>query len=181
MINNNWQLGTKALQGCCVAIDFVARAKSGILSNTPKRTVQGDTRGDEERGFIGKGCWARGSGVKEPRKTALPHGPQSHVLCCWHQFPGCLWPVTLTQGPSWWCARHSAHRDSSEEDSRRLVGYMGWSFLSPLTFPGFFQLMVTFQFHNPYQDLLFKITHTSGYHGAWSRQAIFPLNSQCFP
>ena len=38
----------------------------------------------QERGFIGKGCWARGSGVKEPRKTALPHGPQSHVLCCWH-------------------------------------------------------------------------------------------------
>ena len=40
-------------------------------------------------------------------------------------------PITLTQGPSWWCAQHSAKMDSSEKDSEKLAGRMGWSLLSP--------------------------------------------------
>jgi len=44
---------------------------------------------------------------------------------------GHLWPITLTQGPSWWCAQHSAKMDSSEKDSEKLAGRMGWSLLSP--------------------------------------------------
>ena len=45
------------MQGCCVAIDFVARAKNELLSNIPKRIVQGDTHGEKaRRDFIGKGC-----------------------------------------------------------------------------------------------------------------------------
>ena len=43
----------------------------------------------------------------------------------------CFWPVILTQGPFWWCTHQSAKMDSSEKDSGRLVGQMGWSLLSP--------------------------------------------------
>ena len=50
-------------------------------------------------------------------------------------YPGCLWPIILTQDPSWW---RSAKMDFSEEDSGRLVGHMDWHLL--LTFPEFFQL-----------------------------------------
>jgi len=43
-------------------------------------------------------------------------------------------PITLTQGPSWWCALHSAKRYSSEKESGRLAGHMDWSLLSPFDF-----------------------------------------------
>ena len=44
---------------------------------------------------------------------------------------GRLWPITLTQGPSWWRAQHSAKMDSSEKDSGKLAGCVGRSLLSP--------------------------------------------------
>ena len=71
------------------------------------------------------------SSVRETRRTALPCGSQSWVLWCWVYFPGCLWPITLTQGPSWRCAHCSAKMDSREKDLGRLVGHMGWSLFSP--------------------------------------------------
>ena len=44
---------------------------------------------------------------------------------------GCLWPMILTQAPSWWRTHRSAEMDSSQEDSGRLVGCMDWHLLSP--------------------------------------------------
>ena len=44
---------------------------------------------------------------------------------------GFLWPIILTQGPSWWCTHHSAKVGSSEKDSEGLVGHMDWRLLSP--------------------------------------------------
>lgn len=39
---------------------------------------------------------------------------------------GCLWPVALNQGPSWWQVHRSAKMDSSEAGSGRLAGQMDW-------------------------------------------------------
>ena len=48
--------------------------ETGPLSNTWKWIVQGDTCADKARDFIGKGHWVESSRVREPRRTALPHG-----------------------------------------------------------------------------------------------------------
>ena len=39
--------------------------------------------------FLGKGTRVESSGVREPRRTALPCGPRSWVLWAWDSFPGC--------------------------------------------------------------------------------------------
>ena len=44
---------------------------SGLLINTQKWIVQGDTHTDKARGFIGKGLPGIGR-VREPRRPALP-------------------------------------------------------------------------------------------------------------
>ena len=48
--------------------------ETGLLSNTQKWIVQGDTCADKARDFIGKGTQVENSRVREPRRTALPHG-----------------------------------------------------------------------------------------------------------
>ena len=40
--------------------------------------------------LLGKGTWVESRRVREPRRTALPHGLQSQVLWWWDQFPCCL-------------------------------------------------------------------------------------------
>ena len=77
--------------------------------------------------ILGKGTQVDSSKIEEPRRTALPCGSQSLVKGNRISF----WPVILTQGPFWWCTHHSTKMDSSEKGSRRLVGQMGWSLLSP--------------------------------------------------
>jgi len=44
----------------------------GLLSNTQKLIVRGDTYADEVRDFNGKGTWAERSRVREPGRTAQP-------------------------------------------------------------------------------------------------------------
>ena len=65
------------MQGCCAAIDFVARAKNGLSSNTPKRIVQGDARGDKARERLD---W---EGVPGQIAAGLrnPGGLLHHVAC----------------------------------------------------------------------------------------------------
>ena len=58
-----------------------SRAPSGLLSDTQKWIVRGDTRADKARDFIGKGHPGESSGVRGPRGTALPCGSQPLVLC----------------------------------------------------------------------------------------------------
>ena len=48
--------------------------ETGLLSNTQKWIVQGDTYADKARDFIGKGAWVESSRARELRRTALPHG-----------------------------------------------------------------------------------------------------------
>ena len=58
--------------------------------------------------LLGKGARAESRRGREPRRTALPRGSQSRVLCGWDQFPGCPQPIILTQSPSWWYVPCSA-------------------------------------------------------------------------
>ena len=53
--------------------------------------------------LLRRGTWAENKRVREPRRTAWPRGSQSRVLRRWNEFPGCLRPIILTQGPFWWC------------------------------------------------------------------------------
>ena len=57
--------------------------ETGLLSNTRKWIVRGDTSADKVRDFIGKGHRVESSRVREPRRTALPRGLQSRVLWRW--------------------------------------------------------------------------------------------------
>ena len=54
--------------------------ETGLLSNTQKQIVRGDTSADKAREFIGKGRLGREKQVREPRRTVLSHGSQSQVL-----------------------------------------------------------------------------------------------------
>ena len=93
--------------------------KTGLLYNTWKWTVWGDTWVDKARAFTGKGCPGREQEGEGTRRTVLSHASQSWILQRWDQFLGCLWPVVLTQSPSWWSIHCSAKMDTSEKDSGR--------------------------------------------------------------
>ena len=69
--------------------------------------------------LFGRGPWAKTSKVREPRRTALPRGFMVMELVS-----GCLWPIILTQGLSWWPEHPSGKMVSSEKDSGRLAGHM---------------------------------------------------------
>ena len=67
-----------------------------------------------------------------PGREQRVRGPGGR-LCTWHvargpslwwgdSFPGRLWPIILTQRPSWWRPHQSANMDSSQEDSGRTRG-----------------------------------------------------------
>ena len=55
--------------------------KTGLLSDIRERVVQGDTRADQATECIGKGHPGRVRSSREPRKTDLPCGFLSQVLC----------------------------------------------------------------------------------------------------
>ena len=57
--------------------------QSGLLSNTRKWVVRGGTCADKGRDFTGKGYLVEHRRVREPRRTALPHGSQSWILWWW--------------------------------------------------------------------------------------------------
>ena len=93
--------------------------KGGLLSNTWKWLVWGDTRAHKASDFIGKGARGEQQG-QEPRRTTLLEVSGFIVM----GFLGCLWLIILTQGPSWWHVHYSVKIDSSEKDSGRPVGHM---------------------------------------------------------
>ena len=55
--------------------------ESDLFSNIQKRIVQGNTRADKARDFIGKGQLGREQEGRDSR-TTLPPGSQSQFLCC---------------------------------------------------------------------------------------------------
>ena len=57
--------------------------KTGLLSNTRKWTVRGDTCANKQEILLGKGARVESRRVREPRRTSLSHGLQSRVLWWW--------------------------------------------------------------------------------------------------
>ena len=148
--------------------------ENGLLSNTWKWIVLGDTCANKARGFIGKGTWVESRRVREPRRAALPRDLQSWVLWWWDYFQGCLWPIFLTQSPSWWCTPCSAKWISE----RRILGggrtcgvtfwpfpnsYWWWRLIIPCSLPG--PLVV--------KQLMQMVTMLPG-QGGWFQSVCFP-------
>ena len=82
----------------------------------------------------------------------------------WDQFPGCFWPVTVVQGPSWWYMHQSAKTDSSE-DSGMSAGHMDWCLLSSFELSQILQvggsLLVLYALPEP--PVVGQLTDASGY------------------
>ena len=114
--------------------------ETGLLSNTRKWIVRGDTCADKARDFIGKGTRAESRRLREPRRTALPRGSHSWVLWWWNWFPGGLWPIILIQSLSWWRTHGSAKMDASERDSGKWTDTR----CLLLTVPKLFRLVVAY-------------------------------------
>ena len=105
--------------------------ESGLLSNTWKWTVQGDSRAHKARDFIEKGHRGRAAkGTQENRSATwlTVSGFMVSGLVSW------LWPIILTHGYSWGRAHLSAKVDFSRKDSGELVGHVDWHLLSPFDF-----------------------------------------------
>ena len=75
--------------------DPIPEPESGLLSNSQKWIVRGDTRADRARAFAGKRAQENCPALWLVVSGFMVMG----------SVPGCLWPVILTQGPSWWCAQ----------------------------------------------------------------------------
>ena len=82
----------------------------------------------EQEAVLGRDAQVESSRVREPRRTALPHGLQSTGFMGVGLVSGLsladhlAWPALgLAQGPSWWHVHLSAKMDSSTKDSGRLV------------------------------------------------------------
>ena len=139
-----------AKQNCCRKGDPFQGPKLGSCLTLRNELSEETHVLTKQEILLGKGTWVESSRVREPRRTALPHGLQSRVLWWWDQFLGCFQPIILTQSPSWWCTPCSVKMDAREKDSGR------WSdiWCLPLTFPELFRLVEACQFRVPYQDLL---------------------------
>ena len=80
---------------------------------------------------------------------------------------GCLWPIILTQSPSWWDTHCSAKMVASEE-IWEVVGYV----VSFLHFPdssGWWWLISSVFLT---RTSCCKLTHANGFYGAWSGWAV---------
>ena len=93
--------------------------KNGLLSNTQKWIVWGDTHADKAKDFIEKGCPGRGH---QGKGLMIVYGQSS-----------CLLPIFgPAQGPSRCCQYLSAKLHSIAKFSGRLAEHiMGWRLLPP--------------------------------------------------
>ena len=86
-------LSSRSLWRSCLALIFSALLlqkgghlpgpETGLLSNTRKWIVRGETCADKARDFIGKGHLGGEQEVREPGRTALLCGSQPWVLWWW--------------------------------------------------------------------------------------------------
>ena len=82
----------------------------------------------EQEAVLGRDAQVESSRVREPRRTALPHGLQSTGFMGVGLVSGLsladhlAWPALgLAQGPSLWHMHLSAKMDSSRKDPERLA------------------------------------------------------------
>ena len=138
--------------------------------NCPRR----HTRWQSKR-LYWEGALGRRTRVRKPR-PALPHGSQAWILWCWGYFLGCLWTITLSQGPSWWCMHWSAKMDS-REDSGRSVGHTDWHLLFAFDLSQVLLVDGRLLVPVPSQYLPFKVrdavgTVVSDHYGVWPGWAV---------
>ena len=100
-------------------------------ADTRKWVDWGNTGIDKVRDFIGKGHSGGELQGEETENSSAMWFTVLDFTVIW-LVSGCLWPITLTRGPSRWCACHSAKMDSSKQVSGRVAGHMDWSLFSPL-------------------------------------------------
>ena len=128
--------------------------ETGLLSNTRKWIVRGDTCADKARDFIGKG---------HPGGEQEGKGTQENCSATWLAVSGFMvmglvsglsLANHLTPSPAWWCMPCSAKMDAREKDSGRWSDR--WCLL--LTFPKL-SLFLT-------RTSCPKTTHANSYYGA---------------
>ena len=89
--------------------------ETGLLSNTWKLIVRGDTCADKVRDSIGKGC---------PGGQQEGKGTQEDSSVTWLAVSGFMVKglvsglILLTQSPSWWCRPCSSKMDAREDSGR---------------------------------------------------------------
>ena len=172
VISNSFCVKTKF---CCRKGDPFQGLKLGFCLTLRNELSEGTRVLTKQDILLGKGTRVGSSRVREPRRTALPHGSQSRVLWWWD----CLWPIILTQSPSWWCMHCSAKMDASKKDSGRWSNT--WCLL--LTFPELFLLVVNYSAFLTRTSSR-KTAHANGYYGAWPGWAVsvsvLPLTAVLF-
>ena len=141
--------------------------ETGLLSNTRKWIVRGDTCWQSKRFY-----WERAPGWR-----AVGKGTQENCSAAWLAVlgfmvmglvSGWLWPVILIQSLSWWRRHHSAKMDASKRDSgkwrtrsvssRPFPNSSSWWWLISSVF------LIRISCH--------KTTHANGYYGAWPGWAV---------
>ena len=139
----------------------------GLLSNTQKWIIWGDTNADKARDFIGKGALVASSRIKEPRRTSL--------LCGSLGFYDDGVSFQVVSGQSFWLrvlpggVRLLQPRWMPD---RRILGggqTYGVSFWPFLNSSGWWRLISSVFLT---RTSCHKITHANGYYGAWPGWAV---------
>ena len=119
--------------------------------------------------LLGKGAWAESSRVREPRRTALPHGSQSHQV----YVDGISFQVVFSQ-PSWLrVLPGGAHLVQPRwMPAKRILGGGRTCGVSFWPFPNFssWWWLISSLFLTRISSP--KTTHASGYYGAWTGWAV---------
>ena len=135
---------------------------------------------------LGRGAWVESSRVREHRRNALPYGLQFLVLCNWVGFQ-------IVAGQSLWLRYFLIVYASLSQDGFQRGGF--WEVSRTYGPASHFDLSwillvskYSLSLLHSLQDLLFKITHTSGFYGAWPEQEVSVSSSSnilntrmCFP
>ena len=147
--------------------------ENGLLSNTQKWIVPGDTCADKAKYFIGRRPWVESSRIREPRRSALPcgwacsprfygNGISFQVVSGQSSCLGHIW----SDSESFLMAWAFLSQMDSNKDSGRLV-------ISSLFFP-LPILLVNLQGSTMFLSRAswWKTAHESSYYHAWPRWAV---------
>ena len=126
---------------------------------TLRNELSEEKSANQARDFIGKGCLAESSRVRERGRTALLCGSVSGFMVM-----GLVSRLSLANhsdpGSSFLVAQHhSAKMDSSQNNSGRLVGHRDWTLLSPFDIFWFGVSLLSSTFFT--RTSCYKITHAS--------------------
>ena len=152
--------------------------ETGLLSNTQKWIVWGDTPADKARDFIGKG---HPDGEQEGKGTQ-ENTSATRLAVLGFMVMGLVSGLSLanhlTQSPSWWCTPCSTKMDAGEDSGRcQTCGASFWPF--PNSSSWWWLISSVFLTRTSCH----KTTHANSYYGAWPGWAVsvrvLPLTMIC--